>query len=415
MSLAGTSARIVVIGEMGATQEQISSALNTQTEFELVDVLSDNENVIRDLHLNEPDIILVDHQFGGEPTLDIIDDISHQFPTASIIAILPNDETLAAQQVTLAGARAFIVQPFTQVNLLSTLRRVRDLQLRHRQVQGTTSATAQEGPPPVKTFSVFSPRGGVGCTSLASNLAIALHEQTGERVLLMEGKLIFGHLDVMLNIRSRSTLADLIPHHSNLDDMLVREVVVEHVSGIHVLLAPTDFQLSQGIRPQELFNIIISLQRMFDYIVIDAGSTMNENTVTLLDSSDRILLVTNPDMAALHDVSRFIRISQSLAYPAEKILIVLNRAGRDGGIKTKDIDSVLRQQVFAHIADDGANTLRSINRGIPLLLRNPRSPASKSYVKLAKSLVIPAPEGQPQAIGDQTPVYTTEQVDLASG
>ena len=414
MTLAGNPSRVVIIGESGATQQQISTALEAQTEFELVEVLSDGENIVRDLHLSEADILLVDHVLNGEPTLEIIDDLTQQFPNIIIVAILSQDETLAAQQVTLAGARAFIVQPFTQINLLSTLRRVRNMQLRQRQVQQATMESQVEGAPPVNTFTVFSPRGGVGCTSLASNLAIAIHEQAGGRVLLLEGKLIFGHLDVMLNIRSRSTLADLVPHHTNLDEMLVREVIVEHVSGIYVLLAPTDIQLAQGIRAQEIFNIMVGLQRMFDYIVIDAGSTLNENSVTFMDSSDRIMLVTNPDMASLHDVSRFIRISQSLAYPAEKISIILNRAGRVGGIKTKDIEAVLRQQIYAQVMDDGPNTLRSINRGIPLIISYPRSPASKSYVNLAKSLILTPYEGKSQAVDNKTPIYSTKQADLAS-
>ena len=414
MTLAGNPSRIVIVGEPGATEQQISSALEAQAEFELVDTLSDGENIVRDLHQIEADILLVDHVLKGEPTLEIIDDLTQQFPNITIVAILPRDETLAAQQVTLAGARAFIVQPFTQINLLSTLRRVRDMQMRQRQVQQATIEHQAEGAQPVNTFTVFSPRGGVGCTTLASNLAIAIHEQTGERVLLLEGKLIFGHLDVMLNIRSRSTLADLVPHHTNLDEILVREVIVEHASGIYVLLAPTDIQLAQGIRPQELFNIMIGLQRMFDYIIIDAGSTLNENAVTFMDSSDRIMLVTNPDMAALHDVSRFIRISQSLAYPAEKIAIVLNRAGRVGGIKTKDIEAVLRQQIYAQIMDDGDNAQRSINRGIPLIINYPRSPASKSFITLAKSLLQTSYEGKSQAIDNSAPKYSTKQADLAS-
>ena len=104
-----------------------------------------------------------------------------------------------AQQTTLAGARAFIVQPFTQVNLLSTLRRVRDLEARRSKLLSPPAASSAEKAQPVRTLAVFSPRGGVGCSTVAVNLAVALHEETGARVLLLEGKLFFGHLDVLLN------------------------------------------------------------------------------------------------------------------------------------------------------------------------------------------------------------------------
>jgi pilus assembly protein CpaE len=105
--------------------------------------------------------------------------------------------------------------------------------------------------------------------------------------LLLEGKLFFGHLDVLLNLRTHNTLADLVPHANALDEGLVRDVVAEHVSGIEVLLGPADLQIAQGIRPQDLFAVISSLQRYYDYIVIDAGSLLNDNIVTLLDALTR--------------------------------------------------------------------------------------------------------------------------------
>ena len=378
--------QVVFICEQRDVVAHITTALETQKEFSLADVLSDPERLVQDLHNAAPEIILVDHHLSGQPTLDIIDDLAMEFPEAAVVAILPNDNPSIAQQVTLAGARAFIVQPFTQANLLSTLRRVRDLQIRQRRSKPAVAAPEPDKSRPPHTFAVFSPRGGVGCSTLAANLAIALHEDTGSKVLLMEGKLFFGHLAVMLNIRPRNNLADLIPHAASIDEGLLREVVTEHISGIQTLLAPTDLQVAQGIRPQDMFSIMTKVQRYFDYIVIDAGSSLNENTVTLMDLADRVLLVATPELAALHDVSRFIRISQTLAYPNEKILLVLNESNRPGGVKPKELKTFLHWGIFAQIPDDTINAMRSLNRGIPLVINSPRSPASRSYHALAKHL-----------------------------
>lgn len=379
--------RVIAIGDPGATQQQITTALGAQTEFKLVDMLTSDERLVREIGAAEPALILIDHVLGGQPTLDIIDDIALQFPRAAIIAMLPENDPVRIQQVIHAGARAFLVQPFTQINLLSTLRRVSELEARRTRTQSASAVRAPESSRPLHTVTVFSPRGGVGCTTVAANLAIAMYEATGQRVLLMDGKLFFGHLDVALNIRTSNTLADLIPHASMLDEGLIHDVVVEHSSGIHALLGPTNLQVSQGIRPDDLYAIFMGLQRHYDMIVIDGGSSLSENTVTLMDSADRILLVTTPDLAALHDVSRFVQISRTLAYAPDKILIVLNRDGLLGGVKSGDIEGALHHQVYAKIPDDGANALRSINRGIPLILRYPRSPASRAINELAISLV----------------------------
>lgn len=387
MTPSNATSRVLVIADPGPTQQQITSALSAEVEFELSDLLTSTERLARDVRAAEPEIVLVDHQLGGQPTLDIIDDIALQFPEVALVAILPDNEPLAIQQVMLAGARAFLVQPFTQVNLLSTLRRVRELESRRVQSQvAAASAQKVEAERPLRTLAVFSPRGGVGCSTVASNLAINMFEETKADVLLFEGKLFFGHLDVMLNIRTRNTVADLLPHAATLDEGLVNDVVSEHISGIDVLLGPSDVQVAQGVRPDDLYTVFMNMQRLYDYIVIDAGSSLNENTVTILDSVDRILLVTTPDLAALHDTSRFVQVSRSLGYPSDKILIVLNRAGLTGGVKSGDIETALHHEVFAQIPDDGPNALRSLNRGIPLVLRYPRSSASRAIKLLAKTL-----------------------------
>ncbi|HEX7976771.1 MAG TPA: hypothetical protein VF498_20355, partial [Anaerolineales bacterium] len=268
MSAANIPTRVAAICEPGPTEQQITAALGSQPEFQLVDVLTISDRLGREIRAAEPGILLVDHQVGGQPTLDFIDDLAAQFPEAAILAILPDSDPLKAQQVMLAGARAFIIQPFTQVNLLSTLRRVRDLEARRSKSQAETQSKGPEAAPPLRTLAVYSPRGGVGCSTLAANLAVALKDETDARVLLLEGKLMFGHLGVLLNIRPANTLADLIPHANALDESLIREVVVEHASGIHVLLGPGDMQAAQGIRPQDLFNVLAALQRLFEWMVV---------------------------------------------------------------------------------------------------------------------------------------------------
>ena len=239
---------------------------------------------------------------------------------------------------------------------------------------------------PLRSVTVYSPRGGTGVTSIAANTAIALAEETGKKVLLFEGKVFFGHLEVMLNLRVQNTLSDLIPHATNLDEGLIRDVITPHPSGIHVLLAPSNVQVAQGIRAEDIYNVYVGVSRFYDYTVVDAGGPLNDISVTLMDATDRILLVTTPDLAALHDTSRFLQLSRSLAYPADKILLILNKAGSEGGVKLHDIEAVLHTQVYHQIANDPANVQRSINRGIPFLVYYPRSAASKSIQHLAVNL-----------------------------
>jgi pilus assembly protein CpaE len=381
------SIRVVTIGDPGPIQQQISAALNSQNEFQLVEVLNSAERLARDIGLAKPEIILIEPTLGEQPTVDIIDDLALQFPEAGIVAILPEEDSTLIQQVMLAGARAFLIQPFTQINLLSTLRRVNVLESRRKASYPQGAGQGDKATRPLRNLTVFSPRGGVGCTTVAINLAMLFKEQTSKQVLLMDGKQFFGHMDVMLNIRSQNTVADLIPHANSLDERLVQDVVTPHASGIHVLLGPSSLQVAQGIRPDDLYTVFVSLQRMYDYIVVDGGNTLTENTVTLMDATDRILLLATPDLASLHDISRFIQISRSLAYSPDKLLVCLNREGLKGGVKAGDIETALQSKLFARIPDDSANALRSVNRGVPMVLRYVRSPVSRALKQLSTSLL----------------------------
>lgn len=387
MPTTNKSSRVVAICEAGATQQQVTSALTAQPEFSLVEMLESTDKLVRQLRAVEPDIIIIDHTLGGDPTLDIIDDLALQFPMAAVVAILPTSDSIMAQRVMLAGARGFVVQPFTQINLLSVLRRMVELENRRQPLKSTSVFSMPEAIRPLRSVAVFSPRGGAGTTTVATNLAVALAEETGSKVLLFEGKLFFGHLEVMLNIRGQNNVSDLVQHVAHLDDTLIRDVVSQHASGIHVLLAPSNLQIAQGIRADDLYTVFITLSRMYDYIVVDNGSSLSEASVTMMDAADRILLLTNPDLASLHDTSRFIQLSRSLGYSPDKILTVLNRAGVNGGVRQSDIEAVLHYQLYAQIADDPDASLRSLNRGIPMLVRYPRSPASRSIRELAKNLL----------------------------
>lgn len=388
MSSANNPTRVVAIGESGSTQQQIITALSSssQVEFELSDVIVPTENLVLDVRNNNPEILIVDHHVGEESVLDVIDTLSLQFPDTAIIAIIPADDPLIAQQVMLAGARAFLVHPFTQVNLLSTLRRVRDLEHRRTTTPVGSSAGRKTEAQELKTVVVYSPRGGSGCSTVAINLAVSFYEQTNQKVLLIDGKLFFGHLGLMLNVRTNNTIADLIPHAGNLDASLIHDVVVKHATGIDVLLAPFDFQISQGIQPQDLFSVIESLDRYYDLIVVDAGSSLTENVVTLMDLADRLIIVSTPDLASLQDVNRFVQVSRSLAHSPDKLLFVLNRVDMPGGIKSNDVESVLPDQPFARIPDGGPNVVRSMNRGIPLVIKYPRNPSSRAFPKMVGKL-----------------------------
>lgn len=386
MSQVVNPAKLVAFIDPGQVQEQIRTALNSGQGLELAAELQSAEGAAQRVSAVAPDILLIDQRLAGQLTLDLVDELATRFPDIPQLVLLESDDSAQAQQYLLAGARTFLVKPFTQARLLRTIGRILELESRRKIVTSSSNGRPSVKSDALQILTVYSPRGGVGCSTIAINLAVALHERMDMRVLLMEGKMIFGHLGLMLNSRPRNTIADLIPHAGALDEGLVEEVVSQHASGIHVLLSSPDLNVGQGIRPNDLYSVIQALSRAFDLIVIDAGSHLDDNSVTLMDAADRVLLVTTPDLASLHDTSRFIQLSRGLGFPPHKVLTVLNRASLSGGIRTREIESALHQPLFGQIAEGDSKVIRSLNRGVPLLFGASHSPVSKDIRALAARL-----------------------------
>jgi pilus assembly protein CpaE len=366
--------------------ELIETAIQSDDSYALIDPSLLTDEVLEDIAALRPNYLLLDYKNGYSDSLNLIDSVSSQFPEIVIIAIVDEEHVGDTQQIILSGARAFLVQPIAQTNLLNTLNRVTTL-INRTQTAQLTSAEPDTPLGTRGTFTIFSPKGGVGCSSVAANLGLALFEKLEEEVLLIDGKLLFGHLDIMLNLRTQNSIADLVAHVGALDEGLIRDVVAEHVSGLKVLTSPTTVSAGQGVRPDDLFNIISAIQPLYNNIVVDAGNFLNENTVTYMDASNKIILVISPDITSLRDASQFFDISRSLAYPNDKILVVVNRFDKRDGLSLNDIEKSLQVKVFGTIPWERKDSLQSVNRGIPAVLHRHNSNLGRAYSKLAADLI----------------------------
>ena len=364
----------------------IEATRTTLTKVEILNLIEKevtSKNLLQVIAETQPDVILLDFEFQHNP-FDLMDKIASEYPTCAVVVILPESEMVNSDRVVLSGARAFILYPYRSDNLVTTIKRVIELMVRNQVSQSSTTETHAR---PKNTFTVFSPKGGVGSTTIAINLALSLHKILDEDVLLIDGKHLFGHVALYLNLHTGNSITDLISHAGMLDERLIKQVVVRHVSGIYVLPSPNSIFEAQGIRPEDLFKVLEGLQQVFPNIIIDGGNNLNENTVTYMDSSDKVLLVLNSDLASFRDIRQFMEISTTLSYPKDKILLILNQTGRKADVKKEAIEDILKMKIFGKIPADENFALTSINEGVPIFQKNPRHPISKAFSDIAKDLV----------------------------
>ena len=378
-------ANILLVSKNQAVIDDTHAAFSNELFLKLVEKSVTPGNLFDVIEDTKPDVILFDFAFQQRPFY-LVDKIASEYPMCGVVAVLSESQLADLDRVILAGARAFVHYPYQREKLVSTIQRVVELLEREKTEAAQAPATVVEVNP-VHTFTVFSPKGGVGTTTVATNLAISLHKALKEDVLLIDGKHLFGHVALYLNLRTGNSIKDLIAHSGMLDQRLIKQVVVQHTSGIHVLPSPNSISDAQGIRPDDLFKVIQALQQVYPNIIIDGGSSLNENTVTYMDSSGKILVVLTPDLASMRDVRQFMDVAATLSYPKEKILFILNQAGRKADVKLEEIEDILKMQMFGKVPADGNLALSSLNEGVPILIKKSRHPISKAYRDISKDLV----------------------------
>ncbi len=350
----------------------------------------------------QPDVVLVDEEVGGVNTLPLIKDLVLQFPELVVVAVAEEGRMDHIQAAMLAGARGFVTTPPREGELAETL-----LQLYQLELARQTRLAAPPAPPPDahrpaprgKIVAVYSPKGGVGKTMLATNLAVALRQRTGTRVNVLDIHPQFGHVGLAMNIYGNYSLLDVVAHSDGLERELVDEMMPTHLSGVQVLLAPPEIERVDAIPPRALTHILRQLRDMFHWIVVDTWSVLTDLTLNVLDEADRVLLVATPELSALRDVRRFLTLAQSLELPEDRFAIVLNRAG-SGALKRKAIEETLKLKLYATIPDDEPLVTHSLNRGIPLVMSKKRSRVSRAILHLAEQLVAELAEGAPVSSGN---------------
>jgi pilus assembly protein CpaE len=375
---------VLPVSENLSSIEAIRTALAKEKSLNLVEREITLENLQTVIAETQPDVILLDYEFFQHSS-SLIEKIASENPTSAVVVILPESGAVDSDQMALSGVRGFLQHPFQPEDLVTTLQRVMEPR-EHNATSSISTIAADAIIEHKQTITVFSPKGGAGTTTLATNLAISLQKTLNEDVLLIDGKHLFGHVALYLNLRTGNSITDLISHASMLDEQLIRQVVVRHTSGIYVLPSPNSIIEAQGIRPEDLFKVLQGLQQVFPNIIIDGGNNLNENTVTYMDSSDKILLVLNPDLASMRDIRQFMLVSATLSYPKEKIFLILNLTGRKADVKREEIENILKMKIFGRIPADDNLALSSLNEGVPILLKKPRHPISMAFLEIAKDL-----------------------------
>jgi pilus assembly protein CpaE len=395
--------RVLIVDDIPETRENLRKLLSFDASIEVVGAAASGQEGVELAKEFHPHIVLMDINMPGMDGIAATEAILQELPATQVVMLSVQGETDYLRRAMLAGARDFLTKPPTGDQLMGTIRRVYDM--------AKTRAAMMPAQPAVPTaipaeggrarragdvVAVFSPKGGVGCTTVAVNLAVALQQvaDNQQKIALMDASVQFGDVGVMLNMQASRSMADLVPHIDSLDRDILNSVLSPHGSGLKVLLAPPHPEAAEsllasavpgeGMGGGSALGAILELMRgEFDVIVADMWSRVDDIALTIFDAAALILLVVMPNIPSIKSARLFLEVANALHYPMEKIALVVNGVDRRMGIRVEQIEQAM-MPVTAQIPLDSHVVLAAVNHGVPFVLRDPSRPVSQGILHLAE-------------------------------
>jgi pilus assembly protein CpaE len=376
MSAMTRAIRLIVITSPDQLNQEWINRLAREAEIEHLDRVGSVAAGVLLARQSRPDLVIVDRDVDQVEAA--IRQIFTHVPATHCIAVTPSADVPTLRRLVMAGARDVISRPIHHADIMNSIRSVVTAE-RDRAVRAASTGDRQAG----RLVVVVAPKGGVGATTIATNLAVALRQVTNTSVALADIGLQFGDVGVQLNIWSRHTLHDLVLHAGELDDTLFEKVLQTHSSGVKVLLAPHELEAAGDISGEAMIAVLQGLLGRHTYVVCDTWSFLDEVTETLLQRADDVLVVTTPEVPALRNTKGFLEYLTRNELTRGRITLVLNRFPSVNGIALHDVQKHLRYPVGANIPSEGQPITHSINRGVPIVMAQPHSWASQSLLRLA--------------------------------
>jgi pilus assembly protein CpaE len=407
----GEKIRILIVDDIADTRENLAKLIGFEPDMEVAATAGGGQEAVNLAKQHRPHVILMDINMPDMDGITATEIISNTVPESPIIMMSVQGEQDYLRRSMLAGAREFLVKPFSADELINSIRHVHELEKVRRAryapvapvaAPGAPAAAAVAGRETGKIITFFSPKGGVGRTTIATNLAVALHQLTGKPVVLVDGSLPFGDIAVILNMSPKAkTIADLIGSFETADSDVVESILVQHSTGIKVMLAPPTPESTELITGAHIKHVLELLRERYAYIVVDTWPSFQEQVITMLDVADVILTLMTLEITSLKNVRVFMEVVEKLGYDEAKVQLVANRNDSSGGIKASDVEASLGRKIPHTIVSDGRTLVLAVNRGVPFVISHRDSQVAKDIFALAQRVA--TAETAPAAAGKQAP------------
>jgi len=368
--LAGEKIRLLVIEDVPQVAAHMRQLLQAQSQIKMLDVVTAGERAVAAVSEFKPDVVIIDALLQGRVSgSDVALGVRQAEPQVGVVMLTVPQNPVAESAE--RGVDSVLKMPFSGFDLTTIVRKTYEL----RSAQATREGNMM--------ISLFSPKGGVGRTTIAYNLAVALGAD--HRVCLVDGSLQFSDLRGLLRVPATA------PSIVNLPTDRIREADVSDVawkdpSGIDILLAPPRVEMAEMVTVRDLEKSLSILRQLYQFVVIDTRAGLGDDVLVFLDASDLILQVLTYDSMAIRNLAMAGEAFDAIGYPPTKLATILNRSDSTGGISKSDVETALGKAIDFEIVSDGRLVVAANNEGVPFVSGSPDAPISQGIKQIAASL-----------------------------
>ncbi len=331
----------------------------------------------------QPEVIILNIDMPHNKGVSLAEALALELPMSSLILVTMADSKKVLHVALGVGAKDVLNSPVLDDRLFKAVQKAAE---QGRKRDRVFSVQKKASTPQFRTITVFSTKGGVGKTTLALNLALAIKQLTGKRVVLVDLDLMSGNLGLMAGISWKHSIKDIVDDINNIDKEMLDGYCTEHPSGVKVLSAPVQPDFSGFIQPEHIQKILTLLSQIFNYVIVDGPTYLHDTVIPALEESSDIVAVTTLDLPSIQNMRQCLDLLGRLSMRS-KVRVIVNRVGYMGGFKIKDVEDELGLEVQCVIPDQEKVALDAANLGKPIYLAARSSQIAKRIDELARKLL----------------------------
>lgn len=389
----GEKIRVLIVDDIAETRENVRKLLQFESDVEVVGAARTGKEAVELSRELSPEVVLMDINMPDMDGITATEKIKKIIPYSQIVILSVQNDPNYMRRAMMAGARDFLAKPPTVDELTAAIRRAGTMAKSEKSLSG--SGIVMQAGRPIQTgglsapsmgsvIMVYSPKGGTGCSTIAVNLAVSLHN-ADTPVVIADANLQFGDVAVFFNEQIRYNILDLAPRAGELDYELVDEVLITNAaSGLRILAAPPRPEYAENVTGDQFANIIRFLRRRFSYIIVDTASTLTDSVLAVMDTADIILLVLNQDIPSIKSARTYLDLMDGLKIERQRVVLVMNKFDKRIAITPERVSESFKQEVQAVIPLEEKIVVPSVNRGIPFMLKDKSRPVARSILSLAE-------------------------------